>query len=444
MKKIRDGLDRWHYEFCRSLLVRLLARKPIDIQQRVQSRHLLALLASEYQLSEARLGAVVDLLSVTRSRSGISFLRSVDGRPTELAVNYGGIEQYEQGGEFTEYASYAADPVIGSRWVQNPEEALMLTLGHELAHYVVALMPSAAQHQPHGDMFKQVYRLIRGGALNPMLDEFAQDEKQRAAARLENRLIKKITALRKLSSDTTSNEHEAERALIQLQALMAKHGLDDSVGVGKPKLHVVERTVPVLKRDNYKPVLHVAWAISQFCGVESVVHRQVLQARTAHGVDHRFSCSSEYVSYFGAAADVAMAVYTSELLYHALFADCDTYRSSETYRRERLAGHHHRALVSAFRRAFVDRINARLLKARHTVEAEWAESVANGRALMAKKDAELTALFKRRYPKLSAGRALSSVSGGVSSALGAGQDAANRVNLNRPTERDIRLALPRK
>jgi len=100
--------------------------------------------------------------------------------------------------------------------------------------------------------------------------------------------------------------------------------------------------------------------------------------------------------------------------------------------------------VSAFRRAFVDRINARLRKARQTVEAEWAESVANGRALMAKKDAELTTLFKRRYPKLSAGRALNSVSGGVSSALDAGQDAANRVNLNRPTERDIRLALPRK
>ncbi len=444
MNKVRDGLGSWHYEFCRSLLVRLLARKPVLVKPAIQQRHLLALLASEFQLSEARLGGVVDLLAVTRSASGISFLRSEDGRPTELAINYGGVEQYEQGGEFVEYASYAADPVIGSRWVQNPEEALLLTLGHELAHYVVALLPGDTKHQPHGDAFKTVYKLIRGCALNPMLDEFAQDERQRAASRAENRLIKKINALRKLSSDATSNEHEAERALIQLQALMAKHGLDDSAEVSTEKLHVIERTVPVFKRDNYKALLHVAWAISQFCGVESVVHRQALQARTAHGVDRSFSCSAEYLSYFGAAADVAMAVYISELVYHALFLACDSYQASDTYRQERLAGHHHRALVSAFRRAFVDRINARLQEARQTVEAQWVESLADGRALMAQKDAELTALFKKRYPKLSSARALNSRAGGVSSALNAGQDAANRVNLNRPAERDVRLALPRK
>ena len=444
MKKIRDGLGVWHYEFCRSLLVRLLAHKPVNPEGKVQSRHLLALLAGEYQLSEARLGAAVEILSVTRSTSGISFLRSEDGRPTELAINYGGIEQYEQGGEFVEYASYAADPVIGSRWVQNPEEALLLTLGHELAHYVVALLPNEMKHQPHGDTFKKVYRSIRGCALNPMLDEFAQDERQRAALRAENRLITKINALRKLSNDATSNEHEAERALIQLQALMAKHGLDDQMGVSEQTLHVIERTVPVLKQDNYKAILHVTWAISQFCGVESVIHRQGLQARTAHGVDRRFSCTSEYLSYFGAPADVAMAVYMSELIYHTLFNASNSYQGSETYRQERLAGHHHRALISAFRRAFVDRINARLRKARQTVEAEWAESLGDGRGLMARKDTELTALFKRRYPKLSAARALNSVSGGVSSALNAGQAAANRVNLNRPTERDTRLALPQK
>lgn len=443
MQKIRDGLDQWHYAFCHALLIRLLTTIPVPrTASELPSRHLLGLLAREFRVSEVDIVALFDLLVVTRSASGVSFVRHRDKQAIELAINFGGLEGYESGAEFTEYASYADDPVIGSRWAQNVDEALLLTLAHELAHHVVNLAYRHDGVKPHGEEFKKVYRLIRSTALNPLLDEFARDAHDIARARYEARLVRKIKALKKMSCDTTSNAFEAERALAQLQALIAKHGLEDSPIQELDRLHVVERVTPVIKRENYKPLLHVSAAIARFCGVESVIHSHRLQAASERAGVRRKTLSGEYLTFFGAPADVEMAVYLSELIHRALFNASDQYRQSETYQRERALGQHPRALLFSFRRAFIARINDRLSTGRDVVEQDWLDAGTGNKALMVEKEQRLAQLFNQRYPKLRTARGRYSDADVVDSAQSAGHSAADTINLGRPTGRDHRLLLP--
>lgn len=432
MKRIRDGLGEWHHDYCRAIAMRVLSQGPIiDNKDDITHSNLLGFLAKRCGVRETEIARVLDILAVTRTHTGVSRHRSQEGVSIEVAINFGGLEEFVGGGEFEEYASFAADPVIGSRWVQNVDEALLLTFGHELAHYIVTLKSEGEEPKPHGDEFKSVYALIRQFALNPMLDEFAMDALQRANAHFEARLIRKIQALKKMAEDPTSNENEAERAVVQLQALMAKHGLNDSSFAANQKPHVVERTVPIAQIDHYKPLAHVCWSIAEFCGVEAVIHTRRLFCRTAWP-ERRPPWVHTFLAYFGAPADTEMAVYLSELIFHSLFAESTRYRETEAYRRDRAAGHHSRALVSSFRRAFVARINKRLKQSRTAVENEWVAAREDGRALMTHKDSVLQALFKARYPRLQTARESQTHSASIDGAVKAGRSAADRVNLNRP------------
>lgn len=443
MKRIRDGLTDWHLEYCRTLALRLLGHGPIrEPEKDTFYVNLTDFLAAEAGVRSADIAGVIEILAVTRTESGISHHRSINGYPRELALNYGSLEEYLAGGEFQEYESYAADPLIGNRWVQNVEEAILMTLGHELAHHVVALQRKGRDVKPHGPEFKHAYSLIRRYALNPMLDEFAMDTKQRAAARFETRLINKIHALQKMATDVTSNENEAERALAQLQALKSKYGLTDTVLSDSTKPHVIERTVPVVRREGYKALNHLCWGIARFCGVEAVLHpgRLVSWQEIERGI-RRVLWTYDYVTYFGSTSDTEMAVYLSEMIFHSLFDESERYRTTEAYREALAAGHKSRTLVFSFRRAFVARINRRLEESRKAVRDEWVASRADGRELMTRKDATLQALFKQRYPRLGAFQGGSSSSTTIGSADRAGRSAADRVNLNRPVGQARTLAL---
>ena len=75
-----------------------------------------------------------------------------------------------------EYASYSKDKVIGTRPVKNMEEAIWISVAHEVAHHVQhshcpRLKRFRGKHQKsHGDCFKQIYRYLRRDFINPMLD----------------------------------------------------------------------------------------------------------------------------------------------------------------------------------------------------------------------------------------------------------------------------------
>ena len=122
------------------------------------------------------------------------------------------------------------------------------------------------------------------------------------------------------------------------------------------------------------------------------------------------------MTYFGAAADVEMAVYLSELIFRSLFDESDNYRQSQQYQEERVNGHHHRTLISSFRRAFVGRIGRRLSEARETIEQGWVDANTENKELMVQKDAHLRALFTSKYPRLASSRLLMSGASAVGSA----------------------------
>ena len=346
-----------------------------------------------------------------------------------IHINFGGLEQFENGGEYPEYASYAADEVIGSRYVQNEDEYLIMSCGHELAHFVVGLMHRRSEIRPHGAEFREVYRLIREQAINPMLDEFAQSAAERAADAFNARLRTKLAALRKMAEDASSNEHEAERAMHQMQALMKKYGID-AINEAEPSAtRFIERQVPVLSEGAYKPLQHLFGDIGTFCGCEAVITTH--QIRVRRGVGTSASGTRKVVKYFGAPEDVEMAIYLSRILVSALFRETENYRGSQDYAAERAAGVAPRTLIFAFRRAFVDRMNTRLRMARRDIEADWCSHDASTTALVTDRKAALRKSFEARYPRLGS-LSLSSSGSQNAAAEGAGRSAANRVNLSRP------------
>ena len=346
-----------------------------------------------------------------------------------IHINFGGLERFENGGEYPEYASYAADEVVGSRYVQNEDEYLLMSCGHELAHFVVGLMHRRSEIRPHGIEFREVYRFIREHAVNPLLDEFAQSAAERASDKFNARLRTKLAALRKMSEDPTSNEHEAERAMRQMQALMEKHGIESLTEAESGATRFIERQVPVLSEGAYKPLQHLFGDIGTFCGCEAVITTHRIRARGRTGASP--SGTRKVVKYFGAPEDVEMAIYLSRILVSALFRETENYRASADYARERAVGVAPRTLIFAFRRAFVQRMETRLRLARRDIEADWCSQGASTTALVTDRKAMLRKSFEARYPRLGT-LSLSSSGGENAAAEGAGRSAANRVNLARP------------
>lgn len=346
-----------------------------------------------------------------------------------IHINFGGLERVENGGEYPEYASYAADEAIGSRYVQNEDEYLLMSCGHELAHFVVGLMHRRSEIRPHGVEFREVYRFIRAHAVNPLLDEFAQSAAERVSEKFNARLRTKLAALRKMAEDPTSNEHEAERAMRQMQALMEKHGIESITDAEPGATRFIERQVPVLSEGAYKPLQHLFGDIGTFCGCEAVITTHRIRARGRTGASP--SGTRKVVKYFGAPEDVEMAIYLSRILVSALFRETENYRASEDYARERAVGVAPRTLIFAFRRAFVQRMETRLRLARRDIEADWCSQGASTTALVTDRKAALRKSFEARYPRLGT-LSLSSSGGENAAAEGAGRSAANRVNLARP------------
>jgi len=81
-----------------------------------------------------------------------------------------GYPHYER-----EYASYDADPIIGGATANSLEEALWLTVSHEVSHHIQRrYCPSIRRFRnthskPHGECFKAIYRYLRRDLVNPIL-----------------------------------------------------------------------------------------------------------------------------------------------------------------------------------------------------------------------------------------------------------------------------------
>lgn len=74
-----------------------------------------------------------------------------------------------------EYDAFNKCPVIGGRRVETLEQALWITVAHEVAHHVQRSKgPScrwlkAHYKKPHGRGFREIYTILRSQIVNPML-----------------------------------------------------------------------------------------------------------------------------------------------------------------------------------------------------------------------------------------------------------------------------------
>ncbi len=88
------------------------------------------------------------------------------------------IGEYRRGlTSFTEYRSFAGDPVIGTSSNCDDRELLLKCLvAHEVSHHIQFRYGLYTRylkntfHKPHGDAFKTIYRELRRTLINPYIE----------------------------------------------------------------------------------------------------------------------------------------------------------------------------------------------------------------------------------------------------------------------------------
>lgn len=77
----------------------------------------------------------------------------------------------------TEYKSFNEDPIIGKIEVSSNDDHLLITVAHEVAHFVQYKYCYRVKRfrqnysKPHGDCFKTLYRYLRRDLVNPIVKE---------------------------------------------------------------------------------------------------------------------------------------------------------------------------------------------------------------------------------------------------------------------------------
>ena len=88
------------------------------------------------------------------------------------------ISAYTKGSSaLLEYPAFAHDPVIGSRNAITPELVLAGTIAHEISHFVQYRYGPNTRwlkkryRKPHGEGFRDIYRILRSRVVNPNLQD---------------------------------------------------------------------------------------------------------------------------------------------------------------------------------------------------------------------------------------------------------------------------------
>lgn len=177
------------------------------------------------------------------------------------------------------------------------KKQLFDVIRHELAHYVTFL-----DHGPHlhGKEFQECCQKFGWGE-EVWRAKMTLDEKVIGATDEENPTVRRIKKLMALSD--SSNQHEAEQALIKSQQLLLKHNLEDedldSSGPDQEKYFL--KRIMKQKRENAK--------------MNAIA--QILKTFFVHVV---FSRSSDhtYLEILGSAANLEVAEYVAKVLDHEL------------------------------------------------------------------------------------------------------------------------------
>ena len=88
-----------------------------------------------------------------------------------------------------EYQAFAGDPEIGSIHIVTEDDAIMVTLAHEISHAIAARR--ARSETPHGESWRSIYRFIRQ-SLNQYIASRAEVYGMEETAQVEKRVLRKL------------------------------------------------------------------------------------------------------------------------------------------------------------------------------------------------------------------------------------------------------------
>jgi len=92
----------------------------------------------------------------------------------KINIDIKGAHQEAKAGKFHEYKAFENDPVIGAFKTDDVEAVIAATVAHEVAHHVqyrygpCTRWLKKSYRKPHGDGFKDIYRILRARVVNPV------------------------------------------------------------------------------------------------------------------------------------------------------------------------------------------------------------------------------------------------------------------------------------
>lgn len=273
-----------------------------------------------------------------------------------VEVNLSGVLADAAQGRFTEYASFADDPKIGNAIVHTEDQAIMLTLAHELAHAVHTDMERrqiATDNKPHGQQWKAIYGEIRD-TVNKYLSLCSESVVDHALSKSEKRLHSKILKLKAMAEHENSNENEAQRAQAQLSVLLDRLGKDMSELTEDPaSMSIVQRfypLTPIPKAGRGRNISDILFEVARLTDCQGLNHY-----RYAGGI----GAKREFFSFTGTRQDTELAMFFAEQVDRQLRRDFAEFQQTPEYK-----------ATSAKTAAKTDYLKAYSRSARQTIKAQ--------------------------------------------------------------------------
>ncbi|MFI5344012.1 MAG: SprT-like domain-containing protein [Chlamydiales bacterium] len=134
------------------------------------------------------------------------------------------------------------------RMMHSPREQLHHLIRHELAHYMAYIIHGAFI-QPHGVEFRAFCKLM-GWSEEVYRASSCLENEQISSGIEESSILRKVQKLMALA--TSSNEHEAELAMIKSQQLLLKHNIESKYIDGEGEGKVFLKRIIKQKKENAK------------------------------------------------------------------------------------------------------------------------------------------------------------------------------------------------
>lgn len=253
--------------------------------------------------------------------------------------------------------------------------------------------------------------------------------------RQNNELTKIKARIKALAEKTVQNgcsEAEAMSAAKMVGKLLELYSLSmDEIDIREEPCITLTKKWDGARR---RPIADCLVALAQFCDCKVWVtteHVGYSRVHTYDGIRYRAKMAKTGFACFGHEADAQMMMYLADVIEKAVAAEVRQFKTTPTY----LAASSRRTSSDSFQKGMVERIATRLVEMKEARDREMAAARNTGTALIVLKGTVIEEEFEKTGIRLRT-TYVRSTAGSDSDAYARGNAAGDRVNLNRPVNRD--------